>query len=65
MLTYNTGPITHNDELPAGQMNFTQDTIEDGADQLFSVPQGDEQQISTQERKQTVEQEIDEPLSKI
>ena len=28
MPKYNTGPISHNDEPPAGQMNFTQDSIE-------------------------------------
>ena len=28
MPKYNTGPISHNDETQAGQMNFTQDFIE-------------------------------------
>ena len=28
MLKYNNGPISHNDEPSAGQMNFTQDSIE-------------------------------------
>ena len=28
MPKYNTGPISHNDETQAGQMNFTQESIE-------------------------------------
>ena len=28
MPKYNTGPISHNDEPQAGQVNFTQDSIE-------------------------------------